>query len=93
MNTRTLVLTWASLMLLTLVSMFSAQLGTDTRLQPLPLWSATLLLLVTGFKAWKVLSVYLGLSVAPSSWRGVFGGALCLMLALIAGGYLFAQLA
>lgn len=92
MTTRTLLLTWGSLMLLTLVSMFSAQLGADARAQALPLWSAALLLMVTGFKAWKVLSVYLGLSVAPSSWRGLFGGALCLMLALIAGGYLFARL-
>lgn len=91
MTTRTLLLTWTSLMLLTLVSMLSAQLGAEARVQALPLWSAALLLVVTGFKAWKVLSVYLGLAIAPSSWRGLFIGALFLMFALISGGYLFAR--
>lgn len=91
MNTRSLLLTWGSLMVLTLVSMFSAQLGDGAREQALPLWSAALLLLVTGFKAWRVLSVYLGLALAPASWRGLFGGLLGLMLVLIAAGYLLAR--
>ena len=41
---RRLLIAWAVLMGLTLVTMLSAQLGGDTRLAALPLWSAGLLL-------------------------------------------------
>ena len=60
--TRRLLITWAVLMGLTLITMASAQLGGEARLQALPLWSAGLLLATTFFKAHRVLMVYLGLT-------------------------------
>ncbi|RDB44299.1 hypothetical protein DU490_03335 [Halomonas sp. DQ26W] len=90
--THRLLITWAMLMGLTLVTMLSAQLGGDARLQALPLWSAGLLLLSTAFKAHQVLMTYLGLRDASAAWRGAFIGLVLLTLLLVASGYLLAQL-
>ncbi|MCE8030468.1 hypothetical protein HOP54_17425 [Halomonas daqingensis] len=91
--TRRLLITWAVLMGLTLVTMLSAQLGGDARLAALPLWSAGLLLATTFFKVHRVLMVYLGLADASPAWRGAFVGLVLATLVLVASGYLVAQLA
>ncbi|MDN3555831.1 hypothetical protein [Halomonas maura] len=86
-----LLVTWALLMGLTVVSMLSARLDQATQWQALPLGSAGLVLLASGFKAHRVLMVYLNLRIAGPAWRGAFVGLLGLTLALIAGGYLVAR--
>ena len=89
---RRLLITWAILMGLTLVSMFSAQLAGEARWQALPLWSAALLLLSTGFKAHQVLMVYLNLRASTAGWQGLVIGLTVLTLGLIGFGYLVARL-
>jgi len=86
-----LVRTWAVLMLLTLITMFSAQLGGDARMQALPLWSAGLLFASTFFKVHQVLMVYLGLREASPAWRGAFVGLTLFTLSLVAFGYLMSR--
>ena len=90
--TRRLLITWAVLMGLTLITMLSAQLGGDARLTALPLWSAVLLLITTFFKVHRVLMVYLGLGEASSGWRGAFSGLILVTLLLVGAGYLYARL-
>ncbi|MBB3190370.1 hypothetical protein [Halomonas cerina] len=90
-GTRRLLITWATLMGLTVVSMVSARLNQDDW-QALPLWSAALVILATGFKAQRLLMVYLNLRAATPAWKGTFVGLVVLTLALIAGGYLAARL-
>ncbi|ABI57457.1 cytochrome C oxidase subunit IV family protein [Alkalilimnicola ehrlichii MLHE-1] len=85
---RRLLQTWAVLMALTGLSMCAAQLGGEGAARTLPLWSAGLLLLSTGFKAHQVAMVYLNLRASGSSWRGAWLGLLLLTLAVIAAGYL-----
>lgn len=92
-GTRHLLITWAILMTLTLVSMLSARLGGEARLQPLPLWSALLLLLATGFKVHQVLMVYLNLRISTPAWKGTFVSLTIVTLTLIGGGYLLARFA
>ncbi len=91
-GTRRLLTTWAILMGLTLVSMVSARLDADAW-QALPLWSAALVLLATGFKAQRLLMVYLNLRMATPAWKGAFVGLVTLTLALIGASYLVARLA
>jgi hypothetical protein len=86
-GTRRLVVTWALLMALTVIAMVSARLD-QAEWQSLPLWSAGLVLLATGFKAHRVLMVYLNLRAATPAWKGIFIGLILLTLALIAAGYL-----
>lgn len=90
--TRRLLITWAVLMGLTLITMLSAQLGGEARLAALPLWSAGLLLAITFFKAHRILMVYLGLAEASSAWRGAFVGLTIVTLLLVGSGYLVARL-
>jgi hypothetical protein len=90
-GTHRLLITWAVLMGLTGVSMLSAQLGGEARFQALPLWSAGLLLLSTGFKAHQVLMVYLNLRTSTAAWKGVFIGLAIATLAVIGSGYLMAR--
>lgn len=90
-GTRRLVVTWAALMVLTVIAMVSARLD-QAEWQPLPLWSAALVLLATGFKAHRVLMVYLNLRAATPAWKGLFIGLVGLTLALIAAGYLLGRL-
>lgn len=91
-GTRRLLTTWAMLMALTVLSMASARLDQGDW-QSLPLWSAGLVVAATGFKAQRLLMVYLNLRAATPAWKGVFMGLVVLTLALIAGGYLVARLA
>ncbi|WP_017431241.1 cytochrome C oxidase subunit IV family protein [Vreelandella jeotgali] len=90
-GTRRLLTTWATLMALTIVSMVSARLDQDGW-QALPLWSAALVVLVTGFKARQILLVYLNLRQSTGAWRGAFIGMITLTLLLISAGYLYARL-
>ena len=89
-GTRRLLSTWAILMGLTLVSMGSALLDAQDW-RALPLWSAALVLLATGFKAQRLLMVYLNLRMATPAWKGAFVGLVILTLALIGAGYLVAR--
>ncbi len=91
--TRRLLITWAVLMGLTLITMASARLGGEARLEALPLWSAGLLLAPTFFKAHRVLMVYLGLHASTPAWRGAFTGLTLFTLLLVGAGYLVAQAA
>ena len=91
--TRRLLITWAVLMGLTLITMASAQLGGEARLQALPLWSAGLLQATTFFNAHRVLMVYLGLHASTPAWRGAFTGLTLFTLLLVGAGYLVAQAA
>lgn len=86
-----LITTWGVLMVLTVVSMVSARLDQDGW-QALPLWSAALVVLVTGFKAQQILLVYLNLRQSSSTWKGTFIGVITLTLLLISAGYLYARL-
>ncbi|MDI5922289.1 hypothetical protein QLQ86_15970 [Halomonas sp. LR5S13] len=90
-GTRRLLITWATLMALTVLSMVSARLDQGSW-QALPLWSAGLVVAATGFKAQRLLMVYLNLRAATPAWKGTFVGLMVLTLALIAGGYLAARL-
>jgi hypothetical protein len=90
-GTRRLLTTWALLMALTVLSMVSARLDQDDW-QALPLWSAGLVVVATGFKAQRLLMVYLNLRAATPAWKGAFVGLVLLTLTLIAGGYLAARL-
>ncbi len=90
-GTRRLLTTWALLMALTVLSMVSARLDQDNW-QALPLWSAGLVIAATGFKAQRLLMVYLNLRAATPAWKGAFVGLVVLTLTLIAGGYLAARL-
>lgn len=88
---RRLLITWAMLMVLTLVSMASARLD-QSSWEALPLWSAALVLVVTGFKAQRLLMVYLNLRQSTGAWKGAFVGIITLTLVLISAGYLYARL-
>lgn len=87
-GTRRLLITWAMLMVLTGVSMVSARLDQTGDWQALPLWSVALVLVATGFKAHRVLMVYLNLRAATPTWKGIFIALTLLTLTLIAAGYL-----
>lgn len=91
-GTRRLLITWATLMALTLLSMVSGLLNANDW-QALPLWSAGLVVAATGFKAQRLLMVYLNLRAATPAWKGAFVGLVILTLSLITGGYLIARLA
>ncbi|MDT0500081.1 MULTISPECIES: cytochrome C oxidase subunit IV family protein [unclassified Halomonas] len=91
-GTRRLLTTWAVLMGLTVVSMVSALLDASDW-QTLPLWSAALVILATGFKAQRLLMVYLNLRRATPAWKGAFVGLVILTLALIGAGYLVGRMA
>lgn len=91
-GTRRLLVTWANLMALTLLSMLSARLDQADQWQALPLWSAGLVIAATGFKAQRLLMVYLNLRAATPAWKGTFVGLVLLTLALIAAGVLAARL-
>ncbi|WNK19802.1 cytochrome C oxidase subunit IV family protein [Halomonas piscis] len=88
---RHLLITWGVLIALTVVSMVSARLDQDGW-QALPLWSAALVVLVTGFKAQQILLVYLNLRQSTGAWKGAFIGIITLTLLLISAGYLYARL-
>jgi hypothetical protein len=87
-----LLITWLMLMTLTLVSMWSAQLGGDAQTLSLPLWGIALVLASAGFKVQQILMVYLNLRASSSGWQA---GFICLLVATVGWvflGYLFAPL-
>ena len=86
-----LLITWITLMGLTLFSMWSAQLSEEARALTLPLWSVALVLLSAGFKVQQILMVYLNLRVSSSGWRGGFLCLLAATLALVWAGYWYAS--
>nr|WP_299242550.1 cytochrome C oxidase subunit IV family protein [uncultured Halomonas sp.] len=90
-TTRRLTITWVILMGLTLVSMISARLDAEDQWLALPLWSALLVLISTGFKAHQVLMIYLNLRVSSPAWKGAFLGLALVILGLILSGYLAAR--
>lgn len=85
-----LLTTWLTLMGLTLFSMWSAQLGEESGVLSLPLWSIALVLLSAGFKVQQILMVYLNLRVSSSGWRGGFLCLLAATLVLVWAGYWYA---
>ena len=86
-----LLVTWLTLMGLTLFSMWSAQLSDESRALSLPLWSVALVLLSAGFKVQQILMVYLNLRVSSSGWRGSFLYLLAATLMLVWAGYWYAN--
>lgn len=82
-GSRRLLLTWLTLITLTLLSMWSAQLGSAAREPSLPLWGVTLILLGAGYKVQRILLVYLNLRVSSGAWRGSFLSLVWLVIVLV----------
>ncbi len=85
---RRLLLTWLTLMGLTLVSMASALVDSMAGWQPLSKTSIALVLVVTAFKAYQVVAVYLNLRVSTRGWMVGMMTIIVLTLLLEAGAYL-----
>lgn len=75
-GTRRLVKTWLLLMALTVLSMWSAQMNSDSGWLPLPIWSIALVLISASFKVQQILMVYLNLRVSSAGWKS---GFICLL--------------
>jgi len=75
-----LISTWLLLMVLTLLSMGSAQLGNDAQGTSLPLWGIAVVLASAGFKVRQILMVYLNLRVSSPGWKS---GFMCLLVATV----------
>jgi hypothetical protein len=88
---RRLLFTWLVLMMLTLLSMLSAQLTDASTWLPLPLWGVVLVLASTGFKVQQVIMVYLNLRVSSAGWKAGFLCLLTVTLLLIFSGYIAAR--
>lgn len=84
---RLLLLNWAILVTLTLVSMFSALLDA-TDWQPLPTMSAMLVLAATLFKCRQIMWVYLNLRTAGRTWRVLLASLALLSVGIIAAAIL-----
>lgn len=82
-----LLITWLLLMALTLLSMWSAQLSSQSGWLPLPLWGVAVVLLSAGFKFQQILMVYLNLRVSSSGWKNGFVCLLAATIVLIFGAY------
>ena len=87
-----LLITWLLLMALTLLSMWSAQLSSQSGWLPLPLWSVAIVLLSAGFKFQQILMVYLNLRVSSAGWKGGFVCLLAATIVLIFGAFIVANL-
>lgn len=86
-GTQRLLIAWLTLMGLTLLSMWSAQIGETTPRPSLPLWAIALVLLAAGYKVQQILLVYLNLRVSSSGWRGSFLALLWATLIVVALAY------
>jgi len=86
-GTQRLLIAWFTLMGLTLLSMWSAQLGATSPAPSLPLWAIALVLLAAGYKVQQILLVYLNLRVSSSGWRGSFLALLWFTLTVVALAY------
>lgn len=91
-GTKHLLRTWLILMLLTIISMLSAQLDGDSRAVSLPLWGIAIVLASAGFKVQQILMVYLNLRVSSGGWKGAFICLLVATLVLVFFGYFAAPL-
>lgn len=87
-----LLATWLILMALTLLSMWSAQLGGEGPRTSLPLWGIALVLASGGFKVQQILMVYLNLRASSGGWRAGFMCLLVATLVLVFLGYFAAAL-
>lgn len=85
-----LLRTWGILVGLTLLSMLSAQLDSQNW-QPLPPWSAMLVLAATLFKCRQIMLIYLNLRVAGSSWRILLTSLALASVGIIAAAWLVAR--
>lgn len=74
-------------MILTLFSMWSAQLGEESRRASLSMASVALVLACAGFKVHQILMVYLNLRISSAGWRGGFMCLLVVTILLIGMGY------
>ncbi len=91
-GTKRLLYTWLILMVLTIISMWSAQLGGDSRGVSLPLWGIAIVIASAGFKVQQILMVYLNLRVSSGGWKGAFISLLVATLVLVFFGYFAAPL-
>ncbi|MFV0681082.1 hypothetical protein [Ottowia sp.] len=87
-DTRRLLIAWASLMLLTLISMASALLHSRAGWQPLSAGATVLVFVATAFKAWQIVAVYLNLRASTRGWMSGVMGLILLGLLVEAGAYL-----
>ncbi len=87
---RRLLVTWAILMVLTLLSLFGGQVLGEGRGEPLAWWSVALVLVATYYKARQILMIYLNLGASTPVWKGTLRAFLLVTLGLILGGYLLA---
>ncbi|MFV0476497.1 MAG: hypothetical protein ACK5ME_01535 [Parahaliea sp.] len=86
---RRLLITWATLMVLTLISMASALFNSLAGWQALSSTSIVLIFLATGFKAYQVVAVYLNLRVSTRGWMSGIMTLIILTLLLEASAYFF----
>ena len=86
-----LLITWLLLMSLTFLSMWSAQLDSESELLPLQLWGIAIVLVSAGFKVQQILMVYLNLRVSSPGWKAGFIILLITTLVLIFGAYIAAD--
>ena len=91
-GTKRLLVTWLLLMVLTLLSMASAQPGSQSGWLPLPIWVIAIVLVSAGFKVQQILMIYLNLRVSSAGWKGSFICLLAVTLTLIFLAYLVADL-
>ncbi len=91
-GTKRLLVTWSILMVLTIISMWSAQLAGDSRAVSLPLWGIAIVIVSAGFKVQQILMVYLNLRVSSGGWKGSFICLLVATLVLVFFGYFAAPL-
>ena len=85
-----LISTWLLLMALTLLSMWSAQLGGNSPWASLPLWGIAVVLASAAFKVQQILMVYLNLRVSSTGWKSGFLCVLAGTVLLVFSGYLIA---
>ncbi len=91
-GTRRLLITWLLLMVLTLLSMASAQLGSQSGWLPLPIGVIAVVLASAGFKVQQILMIYLNLRVSSAAWRGSFICLVSAVMLLIFLAYFFVDL-
>lgn len=91
-GTKRLLITWLLLMVLTLLSMASAQLDSQSGWLPLPIWGIAIVLASAGFKVQQILMIYLNLRVSSAGWKGSFICLLSATMILIFLAYFVADL-
>ncbi|WP_165954318.1 cytochrome C oxidase subunit IV family protein [Seongchinamella unica] len=79
--------TWLTLVALTLLAMWSAQLDPVSRQSSLPVWGFTLVLLGAAYKVQQILLVYLNLRVSSAGWRGSFLALVWVVMVVVWAAY------